>query len=118
MIPRLSLLLLLLSPLLAYAQFGFFDQMFNGGSGGRQREQQNVPSNSDWYNHNYEEATCNKYLCSGTLACVDKPTHCPCAFPKTEDKFELHPDGLAICLSKTGRKDTAARVAMARKGLM
>lgn len=73
MIPRLSLLLLLLSPLLAYAQFGFFDQMFNGGSGGRQREQQNVPSNSDWYNHNYEEGafplptTTNYSLASGMI---------------------------------------------------
>ncbi|KAF8541593.1 hypothetical protein BDD12DRAFT_731860, partial [Trichophaea hybrida] len=64
-------------------------------------------------------ATCDKYLCTGTMACVDKPTHCPCAFPDTEQKFELHPDGLAICVSKTGKQGLMARrVELARKGLL
>ncbi|KAA8912447.1 hypothetical protein FN846DRAFT_933126 [Sphaerosporella brunnea] len=132
MIPRLSLTLLLLAPLLVAAQFGqFFEHMFQGGGGGggagagqQQRggrqDSNNVPSNSDWYRRNFDEATCNKYLCPGTLACVDKPTHCPCPFPNTEEKFELHPDGKAICVSKSGKVKglTARKVELARKGLL
>ncbi|KAL7266720.1 Long chronological lifespan protein 2 [Rhizina undulata] len=120
----LTALLLLPSPLLAAAQFGqFFEHMFGGtggasGGGGGAR-QQNVASDSSWYRQNYEAATCSNYLCPGTLACVDKPTHCPCAFPEFEEKFELHPDSLAICVSKSARpKATARKVELARKGML
>lgn len=87
-------------------------------------------------------ATCSKYLCPGTLSCVDKPTHCPCAFPDVEEKYELDTDGIAICLSRSlggvagpqggnvgwegvrerlksgGTSDTARKVELARKGLL
>lgn len=68
---------------------------------------------------------------------MDKPTHCPCAFAEVEEKFELHPEGLAVCLSKSfggaagvnvdkvrqaiksgGLSDTARKIDLARKGLL
>ena len=62
MISRLTTLLLglalLLTPLLAAAQFGqFFEQMFHGGGGGQRSQQQerNVPSDSEWYRRNYDD---------------------------------------------------------------
>ncbi|KAI5813553.1 hypothetical protein BZA77DRAFT_251292 [Pyronema omphalodes] len=92
----------------------------SGGGAGRQQQERNVPSNSEWYKRMYNDASCNKYLCPGTLSCVDKPTHCPCAFEDTEEKFELHPDGLAVCVSKSGRDKslTKRKVELARKGLL
>lgn len=64
-------------------------------------------------------ASCSNYLCPGTLACVDKPTHCPCAWPDVEEKFELDPDGMAICVSKSGAEGmTKLKVDLARKGLL
>lgn len=84
--------------------------------------------------HSTTIATCSNYLCPGTLACVDKPTHCPCAFPDVEEKFELDPSGLAVCLSrsvwpagmvgataknvKRGPSYTARKVDLARRGLI
>ncbi|KAF8472028.1 hypothetical protein BDZ91DRAFT_632283, partial [Kalaharituber pfeilii] len=85
-------------PLLTAAQFGqFFEQMFSGGSGARHQhqrhpgggEQQNVPSDADWYRSNYESATCSDYLCPSTLSCVTSPSYCPCAFPDHEERFIL-----------------------------
>jgi len=122
----LPLFVLLLSPLLASAQFGsFFDQMFQGGSSGSNSNNNggsrrgNVPSDSAWYQRNFDDATCDKYLCPDTLACVDKPTHCPCPFPDVEEKFELDPNGLALCFSKSATKGlTARKVELARKGLL
>lgn len=113
---------LAVSPILVSAQFGnFFEQMFSGGGGGDHgHRDSNVGSDSQWYRENWERASCNKFLCSGTLSCVDKPTHCPCAFPDVEDKFEIDSDGLAICLSKSGKVAglTARKVELARKGLL
>jgi hypothetical protein len=64
-------------------------------------------------------ATCSKYLCPGTLACVSFPHHCPCAHPDVEDKVELG-EGSAICISKGGFKpgEAARKIELARKGLL
>ncbi|KAF2203811.1 hypothetical protein GQ43DRAFT_239977 [Delitschia confertaspora ATCC 74209] len=104
------------------AQFGFFDQMFGGGSGGgggRGQQAQNVRSDSSWYQQQYENAHCTNYLCPGTLSCVHFPHHCPCAWDQVEDKAELG-DGIAICASKGGYKEgeTMRKIELARKGLL
>lgn len=116
----LSATLLLFS--VANAQFQFFEQMFNGQQqGGHQHRQepQNVPSDSNWYQQNYENAHCDNYLCPDTLACVHFPHHCPCPHPIFEEKFELG-EGKAICISKGGFKagEAARKVELARKGLL
>ncbi|KAH6692087.1 hypothetical protein DL95DRAFT_337508 [Leptodontidium sp. 2 PMI_412] len=115
----LSATFLLLS--VANAQFQFFEQMFNGQGQQQQRHQepQNVPSDSNWYQQNFENAHCSNYLCPDTLACVHFPHHCPCAHPTFEEKFELG-DGKAICISKGGFKagEAARKVELARKGLL
>ncbi|CAZ86301.1 unnamed protein product [Tuber melanosporum] len=93
--------------------------MFGSSSSSNQRERGNVPSDSSWYRQTYDSATCSNYLCPGTLACVDKPTHCPCAWPGVEEKFELDADGIAVCLSRSGRAGFVGRkVDLARKGLL
>ena len=129
----------------AQAQFQFFEQMFQGGGGGghqqhQQQQAQNVPSDSKWYQETYEQgkpptspeilhssyiadsvqlATCDNYLCPGTLACVHFPHHCPCAWPAVEDKVELA-EGSALCISKGGYKagEAARKIELARKGLI
>ncbi|RAL61548.1 hypothetical protein DID88_009587 [Monilinia fructigena] len=77
--------------------------MFNGQQQHQQQhhhhQPQDVPSDSQWYQDNYERAHCTNYLCPGTLSCVAVPHHCPCAHPVYEEKFELA-DGNAICISK------------------
>ncbi|KAH9909681.1 hypothetical protein F4778DRAFT_9226 [Xylariomycetidae sp. FL2044] len=121
-----SVLILSLLSSTAYAQFGFFDQMFGGGGGGggggHQREQQqphNVPSDSSIYRSNFERMHCDNYLCPDTLACVHFPHHCPCAWPENEDKVEMA-DGSRICVSKGGFKagEAARKVELARKGML
>ncbi|KAF1967426.1 hypothetical protein BU23DRAFT_290125 [Bimuria novae-zelandiae CBS 107.79] len=99
------------------AQFGFFDQMF-GGQQQQAQQQQNVRSDSSWYQAQYENAHCDKYLCPGTLSCVHFPHHCPCAWG-VEDKVELG-EGIAVCASKGGYKEgeTARKIELARKGLL
>lgn len=113
--------------------------MFGSSSSSNQRERGNVASDSSWYQQTYgggkyfpcsvrasitnredlRIATCSNYLCPGTLACVDKPTHCPCAWPGVEEKFELDADGIAVCLSRGGRAGFVGRkVELARKGLL
>lgn len=64
-------------------------------------------------------ASCDKYLCPDTLACVHFPHHCPCAWDAHEDKHELA-EGNRICVSKGGfREGEAARkIELARKGLL
>ncbi|TGO72585.1 hypothetical protein BELL_0438g00030 [Botrytis elliptica] len=128
------------------AQFQFFEQMFNGQQQQQQRQPQDVPSDSQWYQDNYDRgnnvlpissppstpispfpktniplplAHCTSYLCPGTLSCVAFPHHCPCAHPTYEEKFELA-DGNAICISKGGFKagEAARKVELARKGLI
>ncbi|KAK0123878.1 Long chronological lifespan protein 2 [Cadophora gregata] len=116
----LSATLLFLS--VVNAQFQFFEQMFNGqGQQQQQRHQepQNVPSDSNWYQQNFEQAHCSNYLCPDTLACVHFPHHCPCPHPTFEEKFELG-DGKAVCISKGGFKagEAARKVELARKGLL
>lgn len=145
LLPFLSALLLLLTG--ANAQFQFFEQMFNGqvrfplpshpspispppksknphSNSPKQQQQQrpqpqNVPSDSEWYQKNYDAAHCSNYLCPDTLACVAFPHHCPCPHPTYEEKFELA-DGKAICISKGGFKEGEAgrKVELARKGLL
>ncbi|CAG8959345.1 hypothetical protein HYFRA_00013116 [Hymenoscyphus fraxineus] len=118
LLPLLSALLLFLTGV--QAQFQFFEQMFNGQQQQQQRpEPQNVPSDSSWYQKNYDTAHCSNYLCPDTLACVAVPHHCPCAHPTYEEKFELA-DGKAICISKGGFKEgeAARKVELARKGLL
>ncbi|TKA24625.1 Long chronological lifespan protein 2 [Salinomyces thailandicus] len=111
-----ALLLLLINP--AAAQFQFFEQMFNPG-GGAPHAPQNAASDSSWFQAQYENALCDKYLCPHTLSCVHFPHHCPCAFPAVEDKVELG-DGSMICVSKDGwkREGAAGKVELARKGLL
>ncbi|APA05769.1 hypothetical protein SS1G_01867 [Sclerotinia sclerotiorum 1980 UF-70] len=103
------------------AQFQFFEQMFNNGGQQHHHHQQpqDVPSDSQWYQDNYDRAHCSGYLCPGTLSCVAVPHHCPCAHPVYEEKFELA-DGNAICISKGGFKagEAARKVELARKGLI
>ncbi|KAG8628553.1 hypothetical protein KVT40_004426 [Elsinoe batatas] len=101
----------------ASAQFQFFEQMFNGGQG--QQQPQNAASDASWYQHNYENVHCDKYLCPHTLSCVHFPHHCPCAFPDTEEKVELG-DGSMLCVSKGGFKqgEAARKIELARKGLL
>ncbi|OMP85639.1 Long chronological lifespan protein 2 [Diplodia seriata] len=101
------------------AQFQFFEQMFGGGGGHHHHQPQNMPSDSSWYQQQYDGATCDKYLCPGTLSCVHFPHHCPCAFPSVEDKVELG-EGIAICASKGGFKEgeTVRKIELARKGLL
>ncbi|EGX51551.1 Long chronological lifespan protein 2 [Orbilia oligospora] len=119
--PVLSILLLLIAPLLVAAQFGggFFEHLFQGGHDGHhQQRHQDVGSDSSWYRQTYAQAHCSKYLCPGTLSCVDRATHCPCAFPNNEVKFELS-DGSAICVSKTGKPNSVTKkIELARKGLL
>ncbi|KAI5780760.1 hypothetical protein EDC01DRAFT_252965 [Geopyxis carbonaria] len=123
-----ALLFVFFSSSVVSAQFGnLFEQMFSSGSGesgpsnGNHRQAGNVASDSSWYRTTYEGAACSNYLCLNTLACVDKPTHCPCVFPAQETKFEIDSDGLAICLSKSGKNSgslTHRKVELARKGLL
>ena len=70
----LSVLLFLLSISVVNAQFQFFEQMFQGGQQQQQRQEpQNVPSDSSWYQQNYDNGTCflptlpaSKQLLQGT----------------------------------------------------
>ncbi|KEZ39077.1 hypothetical protein SAPIO_CDS10462 [Scedosporium apiospermum] len=107
----------------ASAQFGFFDHMFGGHDGHghhhQQQRQQNVPSDSSVYQHNYKSSYCDKYLCPDTLACVHFPHHCPCPWPNHQEKFELG-EGSKICVSRGGFKpgEAARKVELARKGLI
>ncbi|OAX81421.1 long chronological lifespan protein 2 [Emergomyces africanus] len=115
-----TLLGLLLLAMGTRAQFQFFEQMFNGGQQQHQDSREhNAPSDSSWYQRNYDNARCSDYLCPGTLACVSVPHHCPCQHPAVEDKFELGVGG-AICVSKGGFKagEAARKVELARKGLL
>ncbi|CCA75716.1 hypothetical protein PIIN_09706 [Serendipita indica DSM 11827] len=92
-------LLVGLLPSLAFAQFGFFDQMFQGGHPRHQQQQQQRPGGSQWAAqadlgkslHSKQQTTdslneflvpCNKYLCPSTLICVEAPVDCPCPYPE------------------------------------
>ena len=56
----LSALLLFLS--VASAQFQFFEQMFQGGQQQQRHEPQNVPSDSSWYQQNYDNGKITSLL--------------------------------------------------------
>ncbi|CAK1366560.1 Long chronological lifespan protein 2 [Cercospora beticola] len=111
----LGALLLLVAP--GMSQFFNFGNMF--GQQQQHQEPQNMGSDSDWYQQNYEGARCDKYLCPHTLSCVHFPHHCPCAFPKTEDKIEFG-EGSMACVSKGGFKEgeSLRKIELARKGLL
>jgi len=115
--PLLPTILLLISSV--SAQFDFFNMFNNGQQQQAQHHQdpQNVPSDSAWYQQNYDAARCTNYLCPDTLACVHFPHHCPCPHPAVEEKFELG-EGRAVCVSKGGFKEGEAgrKVELARKG--
>ncbi|TVY23055.1 Long chronological lifespan protein [Lachnellula hyalina] len=118
MLPLLATLLLISS---VSAQFDFFNMFNNGQQNQAQHRQdpQNVPSDSAWYQQNYDAARCTNYLCPDTLACVHFPHHCPCPHPAVEEKFELG-EGRAVCVSKGGFKEGEAgrKIELARKGLI
>ncbi|KAF8592126.1 hypothetical protein K439DRAFT_1643784 [Ramaria rubella] len=83
---QLSLLLLAVLFPLVSAQFGFFEQMFQGHP---QQHQQQRSGASAWAAH-AEGAQCSNYLCPKTLDCVETPSACPC--PNPEDIKCLVPD--------------------------
>lgn len=62
----LGLLLVLISPLLVFAQFGhFFENMFSGGGGGgggggQRGRGGNVASDSEWYRRTYDGGLCSR----------------------------------------------------------
>ncbi|KAI0869450.1 hypothetical protein GGS24DRAFT_478753 [Hypoxylon argillaceum] len=93
--------------------------MFNGQQQQQQQQPQNGPSDSSLYQTNFERIHCDNYLCPDTLACVHFPHHCPCAWPKNEDKFEMG-DGHRICASRGGFRvgEAARKVELARKGML
>ncbi|KAK9472829.1 uncharacterized protein V1510DRAFT_416183 [Dipodascopsis tothii] len=97
---RPALLVLALFPMLAAAQFEFFEHMFggDGGHGGG-----HSPDAREWFERNYEDAECTDYLCPDTLACVKKPVDCPCLFPRSEEKCILPDKSNYVCISKDGR---------------
>jgi hypothetical protein len=55
-----SALLLFLS--VASAQFQFFEQMFQGGQQQQRQEPQNMPSDSSWYQQNYDNGKITSLL--------------------------------------------------------
>lgn len=134
-LPTITLLLALLAGT-SMAQFFNFGNMFHNQHQ-QQAEPQNMPSDSDWYQGQYEGARCDKYLCPHTLSyvypyhkprggnadvvirCVHFPHHCPCAFPQVEDKVEFG-EGSMACVSKGGYKagEAARKIELARKGLL
>ncbi|KAI4755064.1 hypothetical protein E4T52_10319 [Aureobasidium sp. EXF-3400] len=83
---------LLLFVLPTFAQFQFFEQMFNQG-GQQQQQPRNAASDSSWYKQQYEA--------------------------EVEDKVELD-DGSMVCVSKGGYKagEAARKIELARKGLL
>ncbi|PVF99955.1 hypothetical protein CPB86DRAFT_730221 [Serendipita vermifera] len=79
MYTRISSVLFLLSllPALALAQFGFFDQMFQG----QHHHQQQRAGSNNWMTM-ADSTPCPKYLCPGTLICANQPIDCPCPYPE------------------------------------
>ena len=57
----------------AHAQFGFFDQMFNGGGQQQQQQPQNVRSDSSWYQSQYENGTVHPLFSSSPLPTPTSP---------------------------------------------
>lgn len=64
----LSALVLLLFASLAQAQFQFFEQMFGGGGGQQQAQPQNMPSDSAWYQTQYEAGESTNGSCRSIAA--------------------------------------------------
>lgn len=54
---RFATLIFALLASLTNAQFQFFEQMFGGGGGQQQGQPQNMPSDSNWYQTQYEAGT-------------------------------------------------------------
>ncbi|KIM29437.1 hypothetical protein M408DRAFT_113369 [Serendipita vermifera MAFF 305830] len=101
-----------LLPSWAYAQFGFFDNMFQGqqGHGHHQQQQQHRAGSNQWAMQ-AESVSCNKYLCPGTLTCVDAPVNCPCPYPEDikcvipdmDRKGQVH-NGAATVICVSGKE--------------
>jgi hypothetical protein len=66
LLPLLSTLLLLFTSV--HAQFQFFEQMFNGQQ--QQRQPQDVPSDSQWYQENYDRGTELPFIFSDFLSSI------------------------------------------------
>lgn len=98
------LLLALIAP--CAAQFGFFDQMFNGGGGARQEKQAGAQKRvNNAVENTYHQQQCDGFLCEDTLACVASANDCPCPFPDSQLKC-MYPNGLGyICISKPTTED-------------
>ena len=119
------LLALLLLASAAQAQFNFFDQMFGGG-GEQERDdhdQRNVPSDSAWYQKNYENG--NFQSCQRSILCCllrsfpesaeRTANHCLCSsalfeisLPRNTSLRPL-PSPLSLSSSKRRRKVRARR---------
>lgn len=101
---KLALILSLAAP--CFAQFGFFDQMFNQGGG---RQEKRVGNNEKKVNNivenTYNDQQCDKYLCEDTLQCVDGPNDCPCMFPDSQMKCVLPNKQGYVCISKPTNDD-------------
>ncbi|EIW82069.1 hypothetical protein CONPUDRAFT_34922, partial [Coniophora puteana RWD-64-598 SS2] len=99
---------------LAYAQFGFFDQMF--GHQQQHAQRGNSGGASQWAVH-ADAVSCSQYLCPDTLICVSRPADCPC--PNVEDVKCTIPDsqdkGSATVLCVRGEKECASVEQLTRK---
>ncbi|KAF9782972.1 hypothetical protein BJ322DRAFT_1073676 [Thelephora terrestris] len=104
----LAIFAILLFCQLAAAQFGFFEQMFQGGQQQQQQQRQRPPGADHW-RAQADAVPCSAYLCPDTLVCVDSPSQCPC--PNVEDIKCLIPDfqdklaGTVICVRGGGCED-------------
>lgn len=94
------------------AQFGFFEQMFNGGQQ-QQQQPQNVPSDSKRYQNTYEQSHCDKYLCPDTLGTSEAP-RCVSQGPEHKLTFVINslrtlPTPLPLRVALTRRQVRAGR---------
>lgn len=89
---------LVVAVVFATPTLGFFDQFF------QQQQQQNKQQQQQRQKHNHEavfmQTTCDKYVCSDTLECVETPGDCPCPYPNSQVKcpFPDHEGGY-VCVS-------------------
>jgi hypothetical protein len=82
------------------AQFGFFDQMFNGGQQQQQQQQQqNVRSDSQWYQSNYE---------SGTSSRIAPLPHLPASFPKYPKSARMYVESVEANPTQRTATNTSA----------
>ncbi|KAF9534751.1 hypothetical protein CPB83DRAFT_213354 [Crepidotus variabilis] len=89
---------------LAFAQFNFFGNMFQG----QQQQQQHRSTASQWAAYS-DSVSCSQYVCPETLDCVAKPVDCPC--PNPEDIKCIVPD-----IGSTGKHEGDGTVICTRGG--